>query len=96
MFGRTPKDNVDRLDDVMNDILDELNVTSPGSEEYPKLLGYLEKVDTMRKSKKDKRTISPDTIVLTVGNLLGIAIIVGFERGHAMTSKAYNYVLKSN
>ena len=41
------------------------------------------------------RRVSPDTMAIVAGNLLGIALIVGHERMNVVTSKALGFVLKS-
>lgn len=95
MFGRTPQDNDSKLlDPAMTRILNEMEVYGPDSPEYPILLAQLEKVMEIRAS-KDKRRITPDTLVLAGANVLGILIIVAYEHAHVITSKAKDYVLKT-
>ena len=38
---------------------------------------------------------SGDTLAIVLGNLVGIAVIVGYERGHVMTSKALGSLFKT-
>lgn len=93
MFRRKPK--VDpNLDPVVESILLEMNTYGPDSEEYTNLLGHLERVYAMRQ-KNDSRRVSPDTVVLVAGNLLGILIIVAYEQKHVMTSKGLGLLLKT-
>lgn len=39
--------------------------------------------------------VSPDTLAIVLGNLVGIAVVVGYERAHVLTSKAFANVLKT-
>lgn len=45
--------------------------------------------------KKFWQRLNPDTLALVAGNLVGIGLVLGYERGHVMVTKAFNYVLKS-
>lgn len=38
--------------------------------------------------------VSHDTLAIVVGNLLGIGVVVAYERAHVLTSKAFTNVLK--
>lgn len=94
MFGRTPKVVNTKLDEAIERIMKEMDDVGPYSQEYPKLIGHLQKMLAIRKSEIDKRRVSPDGVILAVGNLLGIVIIVSYEHVHAMTSKALGFVLR--
>lgn len=78
-------------DEQIAKILTEMNTYGPDSPEYPTLLTHLEKLTSM-KQKKNIMRVSPDTMALVAGNLLGILIIVAYEQNHAMTSKGLNFV----
>lgn len=95
MFGRTPKGVESKLDNVMDTVLNEMEYVTPKSEEYPALLSHLERVVQLRQSQDWKKRISPDSVIMVAGNLLGILVIVAYEQKHVMTSKGLNFVLKS-
>jgi hypothetical protein len=38
--------------------------------------------------------VSPDTIAVVAGNLLGIILILGYEKADVITTKALGFVLK--
>lgn len=42
----------------------------------------------------DKKKLSPDTILVVAGNLVGILLLVGYEHAHVITSKALGFILK--
>lgn len=94
MFGRKPKVTSIKLEEAMLRLLDDMEMFGPNSEEYPLMLGHYQKLHTMSKS-EDSRRVTPDTVALVAGNLLGILIIVAYEQKHVMTSKGLGFVLKS-
>ena len=80
------------LDDLMKAAIAEMNKSAPNSEQYSNALTSLERLMKLKESKKTH--ISPDTIALVLGNLLGILIIVAYEQKHVMGSKGLGFVLK--
>lgn len=73
-------------------VLSDMEMFGPESEEYPKLLAHLKALHAMKAEEKPKFRISPDTLAIVGGNLLGILIIVAYEQTHPMVSKGLNYV----
>jgi len=69
------------------------NIEDP--EKYAKDADNLTKLYKLREHDARKR-VSPDTLALVAGNLLGIAMIVGHERAHIITTKALNFVQKAS
>jgi Zn-dependent oligopeptidase len=61
--------------------------------EYSNMIDNLEKLYKAKDSEKSRK-ISPDTIAIIVGNLLGIGLILGYEKANVITSKAVAFVLK--
>lgn len=47
-----------------------------------------------RKDLRKKSRISPDTMAIIASNLLGILLILGYERGHVITTKALGFVMR--
>ena len=92
MFRKKTKHDAD-LDAATDVIFAEMSTYGPDSPEYTNLLGHLERVYTLRKDSNAKK-VSPDTLALVAGNLLGILIIVAYEQKHAMTSKGLGFILK--
>jgi hypothetical protein len=56
-------------------------------------MGHLETVHEL-KSKKDRWRVSPDTMAIVAGNLIGIVIMVKYERFNVLTSKAKDMLLR--
>lgn len=81
------------IDKQIDAILDEMTTKGVDSEEYPKLIGFLERLHGLKK--KDKLPpVSRDTIAMIAGNLLGILLIVAYEQKHVMTSKGLNQLIR--
>lgn len=91
MLGRWR--NPTPLDIAIAEILRDMQGYDPETPEYERLLTRLERLNKLRTEHRRWR-FSPDTVLLVAGNLVGILIIVGYERGHVMTTRAKEYVLK--
>jgi len=64
-----------------------------GSKEYEPMMDYLERLYKLKALDKQER-ISPDTIAIVAGNLLGIGLILNHERLGHITSKALGFVIR--
>ena len=82
------------IDCLIERVTDDMEMFGPTSEEYTKLLDYLERLTKLRDEKTPK-PVSRDTIVLVAGNILGILAIVAYEQKHVMTSKALPIFVRS-
>lgn len=91
LFGRK-EDSV--LDDPIEMVLQKMETAGPESSEYPVYLSELEVLVRLKRDEKSNR-ISPDTMAIVLGNLLGILIIVGYEHGHVFGSRAQNFILRT-
>lgn len=77
---------------LIDEVLSEMaSVEDDGR--YELLLERLAKLYKLNDSEGSRR-VSPDTQAIVFGNLLGIAIIVGYERANVVASKAMSFVLK--
>jgi hypothetical protein len=92
VFERFKREQRSYLDDQIETVLIDMQRSSPSSEQYAKALTSLERLTRMKEDKKVK--VSPDTVLVVLGNLLGIGIIVGFEKSHVIGSKALPFVFK--
>lgn len=81
------------LEKEIDDVLLVMSTYSPASVEYTAMAENLER---LYKSKAQSRvhTISPDTLLVVAGNLLGLAFIMNFEKADIITTKALGFVLK--
>ena len=82
------------LDTLINRVLCEMETCGPDSDEYPKLMAYLERLMKLKADEKPSR-VSRDTMAIVMGNLCGILLIVAYEQKHVMTSKAFGAFIKT-
>lgn len=90
MFKKNNHENP-KLDSAIDEALTDL---SPYDEEY---LDKVKALDTLYKLKEisSPKRVSPDTLVIVAGNLLGIALIIRHENVNVVTSKALGFVMKA-
>ena len=93
MFAKRTQTEKSGLEKAIDELHVELNSVMGDSEQYSKIADQLVKLYKLREFDAPKR-VSPDTLVIVAGNLLGIAMIVGHERAHVVTSKALSFVMK--
>lgn len=86
---REPSD----LDEAMHEVYSEMKGFTADSDEYCKMTDQLIKLHSMQTLDKSRR-ISPDTAATIGANLLGIALVLHYERLHVVTSKALNFVIR--
>ena len=63
----------------------------PNSEDYGVVLDRIARLEKMRDAKR-RPSLSPDTLVMAVTNLLGILLILNYERTEIVTTKALGFV----
>ncbi len=71
----------------------DLQTFDTGSEQYAKALAHVERLYKLRASNAPKQ-IDPNTWLIVGGNLLGILIVVGYERAHVLGGKAIGFAGK--
>jgi hypothetical protein len=92
MFGWF-QDKVEPVDEAIAELVVSMKSMNGDEIEYDECMKQLERLYALKEN--NKRRISPDTLAIVIGNLVGILIIVKFERGAVMVSKAKDYVLKT-
>lgn len=75
-------------------VLVDMETYGPDSKEYPTLIENLERLTKLQQSTTVRRKVSPDTVMIVLGNLLGILVIVAYEQNHVIRSKAKDFTLK--
>ena len=91
MFGWRKTDPA--LEEAITAVYEEMRQWDPYSEEYQESLESLERLEKLKAGEGRKR-ISMDTLAQVGGNILAVLIIVSYERGHVMVSKAKDYVMR--
>lgn len=89
----TKKDKRTNLEKEIDEVLFYMSGLSPESQEYSNIINNLEKL-YKAKNEELNRKIKPDTIAIIAGNLLGILLILGYEKTNIITTKALSFVLK--
>jgi hypothetical protein len=87
MFGVFERNDAKYLDILIERVVDDMQMFGPESEEYQGLINHLDRLNALKANTRPRR-ISPDTVMVVLGNLLGILIIVAYEEKHVITSKA--------
>jgi len=87
MFSKKPKDKqpIDHAIDAT------FNAYDPESDDALKQFKLLKGLHAIKAQTEPKRP-SPDTMLLVAGQLVGVAMIVGYERSHVITSKALQFI----
>jgi hypothetical protein len=82
------------LEDEISRVRRKMLSVELDSEEYETLLNNFERLVRLRKDDRSNR-VSPDTLAIVAANLLGILIIVGYERGHVIASRGMQALLRT-
>jgi hypothetical protein len=82
------------LDEAKNRLLARLVDLDPAHPEYSETVELLTRLDAVA-SKTQRPKISGDTMLLVLGNVLGIVIIVAYEQKHVFASQAKSFLLKA-
>ena len=93
MIKLTKRDKKTNLEKEIDDVLSEMELLDKDSKEYRTRVVHLERLYKAKGYDKS-RHVSPDTIAIVAGNLLGILIILGYEKANVITSKALGFVIK--
>lgn len=86
---------VDKLQNAIDDLLDEMKNHTGDTEEYSKMADQLTKLNEAQVSKGTSSLKLKETALVVAGNLTGILAIVHYEQLGVVTSKALNLVIKS-
>lgn len=89
MFTRKPTDP--QLDEAIDSVYADLKGMHAQEDDHKKTVDQLSALYKLKET-NSKSKISPDTLALISGNLLGIVMIVGYERANVITSKAMQFV----
>lgn len=90
MFARKEREET-ALDKVINENLRWLD---PNSDDYMQSIEALERLYKLKQQETAMSKISPDTAAMIAGNIVGILLIIHYERANILASKALSFVLK--
>lgn len=77
----------------VDSVLAVMSELEKNSKEYSEMLDNLKNLCESKSKEKDRR-ISWDTILVVGGNILGILLILGYEKTNIVASKALGFVLR--
>lgn len=82
------------LDLAIDQILSEMQGFECSDDEYDKMTDQLKKLYKLKALDKPER-VSKDTLALITGNILVALLIVAYEQKSIVTTKATNFLLKT-
>jgi hypothetical protein len=85
-------DELSDLQKAISSLHARLDVLQPETKEYAAVADQLVKLVTLQDASTSKKRPSPDALVAGGASVLGILLIVAYEHGHVMTSKALSLV----
>lgn len=91
----TRKKDPTPLETVKLDAIQALNHHSPETETYGVILDRVSALHEMQRTEKSDAQVSPETKATIAANLIGIAMILNFERANIVTSKAIGFILRA-
>lgn len=95
MFNKT-KNEPTELDKAITSILSRMQYVEPDSDEYATLVARLKELHSMKiNERNDRNRVSADAVVTAGASILGILLIIGYEKVNVVTSKALGFVMKS-
>lgn len=81
------------IEKAIDALLSELESESADSDTYAKMVNQLQKLHDM-KTKETSRRPSPDALVSAAASIVGILLIVNYERVHVVTTRALGLIPK--
>lgn len=95
MFTRKPPPpELVKLNEAIADVYAEMAGFEAHEDEYDAATDQLVKLIKLKKEMVPSNRVSPDTLAAVAANILGIAMIIGYERANVITSKALSFVTK--
>ena len=91
---KPPPPELVKLNEAITEIYAELAGFEAHQEEYDAATDQLVKLIKLKKEMVPSNRVSPDTLATVASSLLGIAMILSYERANVITSKAMSFVTK--
>ena len=92
--SKTPREAT-RLEETIARLHEDMQTVDPDTEKYATMADNITKLYKLREyDQVPTWRPSPDVVLTVVANLAGIAMIVGHEKAHVVTSKAISFVAK--
>lgn len=81
------------LEAAIDEVLREMKGFESDSDTYAVMIDQLVKLHAMKEAEKPPK-VSRDTILIVAGNLVGIVLILSYEKTNVLTTKALQFLLK--
>lgn len=94
IFTRNKQDAKTPLDETIEDLHMQMESLTIEEKEYTTAVDNLVKLYEVKGKYEKPNNVSKDVLYATIGNLLGIGMILGFEQTHVVTTKALSFVMK--
>ena len=82
------------LDEAIANILSEMQGVNADDKEYAAMADQLVKLMKLKKEIEPSWHVSPDVLIAAGANILGILLILNYEKLGIVTSKALSFVAK--
>lgn len=92
MFKRTKTKTPSELDVAIEQAYKDLAGFTADSAEYAKISEQIVKLTELKHKTKPQSWVNPEIAAPVIGNLVGIGMIIGYERAHIITSKSLLFV----
>lgn len=93
-FSRTPKTADEKLDERIDDLLDDLGALNSTTEEYSNTADQTIKLMKLKKELNPSWRPSPDALIGAAASVLGIILVLNYEKFDVVTSKAFGFIGK--
>lgn len=85
--------NPSGLDSAITDVLSDMKGFTSDAAEYSAMVDQLVKLHSLKECEKPQG-ISKDTLLIVAGNLIGIVMILSYEKTNVITTRALQFMLK--
>ena len=84
------------LDEEIKRVIEVMSECDPGSDKYVQMSENLKRLTEAKANyeTEDKAKLNPNTILTAASNLLGIGLILNYEKLNIITSKALSFIIK--
>jgi hypothetical protein len=82
-----------QLDEAISEVLSDMKGFTSDSDEYAVMVDQLVKLQSLKSCEKTQ-AISKDTLAIVTGNLIGIVLILSYEKTNVITTRALQFMLR--
>lgn len=94
MFTTKKIENPSLLEESITSAFNQLEAHDAGTEEYAAILDKIERLEALRPKKKEL-SVSGDAIIGAATNVLGLVLVLNYEKIGVISSKAFGLIVKS-